>query len=121
MIQDPMHGCVHCCTGVADSMSWLVQCQAKAISVRDILQLLVGTGGTTGTTASATADGADGGDAPATVALKGCLSTAVSLVQAIETQKKDMFNAWQVRASQYLKSCCSAMCSDCGVLILEFD
>eukprot|EP00878_Enallax_costatus_P024703 GHUV01026383.1.p1 GENE.GHUV01026383.1~~GHUV01026383.1.p1 ORF type:complete len:1576 (+),score=459.42 GHUV01026383.1:1611-6338(+) len=81
--------------GVADSISWLMQCQAKASSVRDILQLLVGTANSTNSTESTAANGTQVGDAPATVALRSCLSTAVSLVQTIETQKKDMFTMWQ--------------------------
>jgi hypothetical protein len=80
-----------------------MQCQAKASSVQEVLQLLVGGGRVrsataSGPTASITTVEAAVHDSPAVAALRGCVGTAASLVKAIEQTKCDVFEAWQVRA-----------------------
>jgi hypothetical protein len=77
-------------------MSRLMQCQAKASSMQDILQLLTSKGSSKSSTpAPAVAD--DAGSATAAAALRGCLGTATSLLQALAAHKKEVFQAWQVR------------------------
>jgi hypothetical protein len=81
--------------GVADKMSRLMQCQAKASSVQDILQLLTCKNSMKSDSAAPAA--ADNATSPAAAALRGCLGTATSLLQALAAQKKEAFQVWQVR------------------------
>lgn len=80
---------------VADKMSRLMQCQAKANSVQDILQLLTCRGSSKCSTAAPAA--ADDAGSAAAAALRGCLGTATLLLQALAAHKKEVFQAWQVR------------------------
>jgi hypothetical protein len=91
--------------GVADKMSQLMQCQAKASSVQDILQLLTCKGSSGKASLTAPAAAADDAGNPAAAALRGCLGTASSLLQAVTAHKKEVFQAWQVRL---LDSCAAS-------------
>jgi hypothetical protein len=79
---------------VADKLSQIKQCQARASSVQDVLELLVGSRG--GSTAAASAAASAASSNAAAVALRGCLGTVKALVKAMETSRKDIFQAWQV-------------------------
>lgn len=94
--------CNHPLAGVADKICWLMQCQAKASSVQDVLQLLVGNSSSTSTGSVEVESSA------ATAALRSCLSSAMALVKALESQKKDMFQMWQVWSYLINCSCCLA-------------
>jgi hypothetical protein len=68
-----------------------MQCQAKASSAHDMLQLLVGRPNSDHSSAVAS-----DADAPAAASLKGCLGAAAALIKAAEAQKKEVFDVWQV-------------------------
>lgn len=80
--------------GVADKVSWILQCQAKASSVSDTVQLLLGKGSSVIGSGTSTAEG----DSPVVSALTSCLGTADSLNKALTAHKKELFQAWQVCA-----------------------
>lgn len=94
--------CLHLFSGVADKLSHIQQCQARASSVQDVLELLAGSRASSSSssgssTAAASAAASAANSSAAAVALRGCLGTVKALVKAMETSKKDTFQAWQVR------------------------
>lgn len=88
--------------GVADKLSRVQQCQSRASSVQDVLELLVDNrtsscSASSGAAAASAAAASAASSSAAAVALRGCVGTVKSLVKAMEASKKDMFQAWQVR------------------------
>lgn len=88
---------VGACAGVAGRLSHIQQCQAKAGSVQDVLELL------TGRRNSSAGAGPGSGDNVALAALNGCLGNVKALTQAMEACRKGIFQAWQVC------DCCTAL------------
>jgi hypothetical protein len=72
----------HLPAGVADVISWSLQCHFKVRRAQEALQLLLGPG--------------DGAGRPAAVPLKACLGAAAELLKELDALKKEHFEAWQV-------------------------
>lgn len=103
MMSWPVATCFFSFAGVADKLSQLQHCQAKASSVQEVLQLLVGRptsssgGSMSGSKAAGTAAAeTEASSTAAAAALGGCLGTVKALVKAIDAAKRDIFAAWQV-------------------------
>jgi hypothetical protein len=110
---------------VADKLSHIQQCQAKATSVQDVLELLVGNRATSSTisgssAAASAAASAAGSTVAAAVALRGCLGTAKALLKAMEASKKDMFQNWQVRHICLLSTNGGLLSQHCSSLTVDF-
>lgn len=82
--------------GVAEKVAWLMQHQAKAGCVRDMVQLLVGAPSTSGSSGNGSASAAAAEGSAAGAALRASLGAASALVKALDAHKAEVFTAWQV-------------------------